>query len=220
MRPSRRRWAFTCACFLGTVPGAMRIIGGDHRHRRILAPNGTRITRPITDRVKQSLFDRLAARGDLDGEAALDLFSGTGSLGLEALSRGVAHCTFVERDRAARRLLEQNLAALALTDRAAVLGMDALAGAWLEALPHRPVTLVFCDPPYDLTTPPPRLSEMLELVRTIGPAMADEAPLMLRTAGGVRPGPVESFAGPESFPYGSMATHLYTRVIARPGGNS
>ena len=197
----------------------MRIIGGVHRSRRILPPAGSAITRPITDRVKQSLFDRLAARGDLNGPAAVDLFSGTGSLGLEALSRGVGHCTFIERDRSARKLLEQNLAALKLTDQATVLAVDALAGPWLELLPHRPVSLVFCDPPYRLTTGPDRLADMLALIARIAPAMADEAPLMLRTDGGTSPAPVAGFAGPESFGYGSMAIHHYTRDVADRVGN-
>ena len=198
----------------------MRIIGGFHRSRKILAPADSEITRPITDRVKQSLFDRLTARGDLDGPAAVDVFSGTGSLGLEALSRGVEHCTFVERDRAARRLLEENLATMALTEQAEVLAADALAGPWLDLLPRRPVSLAFCDPPYRLTADPKTLADVLTLIRDSGQVMEDDAPLMLRTSAGTQPGAVDGFTGPESFVYGSMAVHLYTRSIASPAGNS
>ncbi|MHC4996742.1 MAG: RsmD family RNA methyltransferase, partial [Planctomycetota bacterium] len=79
----------------------MRIIAGDHRGRRLLGPEGKNTTRPITDRVKVSLFDRLAAAGRIEGAVVLDLFSGTGSMGLECLSRGARHVTFVDRDRVA-----------------------------------------------------------------------------------------------------------------------
>lgn len=198
----------------------MRIIGGLHRTRKILAPEGTAVTRPITDRVKQSLFDRLSARGDLDGAAALDLFCGTGSLGLEALSRGVEHCTFIDRDRTARRLLEQNLAAMHLTDQATVLAAHVLTGAWLEMLSHRPVTLVFCDPPYALTNTPETLASMLALIARIGAVMDVEAPLVLRTSVKTVPLPIRGFAGPERFVYGSTAVHLYTYGIAAEPANS
>jgi len=96
----------------------MRIIAGTHRRRPILGPPDEKVTRPITARVKEALFSRLVqARAlpfveddpeDQPGPIyALDIFSGTGSLGLEALSRGADHCTFVDRDRKARQLLAE-----------------------------------------------------------------------------------------------------------------
>ena len=142
----------------------MRIICGIHRSRKILGPReGDRTTRPILDRVKQALFDRLWAAGvfPLADEEGLivpqgnvvDVFSGTGSLGLEALSRGSDHCTFIERDSYAVNALKQNLATLGLADQATVLATDALAGVWLGLLPKRPVRVVFLDPPYDVMQP-------------------------------------------------------------------
>ena len=198
----------------------MRIIAGTHRSRRILAPADAVTTRPITDRVKQSLFDRLAVRGDVDGGAAVDLFCGTGSLGLEALSRGVEHCTFIERNRAVRGLLEENLATLGLADRATVFAADAMGGVWITMLPRRPVSLVFCDPPYKMTTGSDNLRRMLELIETIGQVMADQGTLVLRTDDQADPTAVEGFDGPDSYQYGSMATHLYTRRIAGQAGRS
>ena len=99
----------------------MRIIAGTHRGRRILPP-ATDSTRPITDRVKQSLFDLLAPR--IEGAQVLDLFAGTGSMGLESLSRGAAHATFFESDRSAVKLLRQNIDALKLAPLSTVIATD------------------------------------------------------------------------------------------------
>ena len=122
----------------------MRIIAGIHRGRGILPPPG-RTTRPITDRVKESLFSILT--GQISGARVADVFAGTGSLGLEALSRGARFCCFVERDRHALRLLKQNIQALTLEDLSNVTAKN----AWL--LPHwhnksEPFDLIFLDPPY------------------------------------------------------------------------
>lgn len=99
-------------------------------------------TRPTSDKVRQATFNALEATGDVDGAVVLDLFAGSGALGIEALSRGAARATFVERDRAALDALRANLAALGLRDRATVLVGDALRhtdGRW---------DLVLLDPPY------------------------------------------------------------------------
>ena len=195
----------------------MRIIAGIHRSRKILAPKDAVTTRPITDRVKQSLFDRLAARGDLDCSASADVFCGTGSLGLEALSRGVEHCTFIERDRSIRKLLEQNLETLGLTEQAAVFAADALGGVWTTMLPHGDLSLVFLDPPYKLTTGQDNMMRMMELIEMVGKVMLDQATLVLRTDEHAKPGVVEGFDGPESHGYGSMTVHLYTRNCGSDG---
>jgi len=107
----------------------MRIISGEHRGRTITAPPG-RTTRPTPDRVRGALFSALESRlggpGSLEGVRVLDLFAGSGALGLEALSRGAAEAVFVERDRAALRALQDNLATLKLQDRARVMPEDAV----------------------------------------------------------------------------------------------
>ena len=92
----------------------MRIIAGEFRGRKLLPPQGQQ-TRPITDRVKQSLFDILAP--SIEGAVVFDCFAGTGSLGLEALSRGASRAVFFERDRSAVRLLQENIRALGVSDR-------------------------------------------------------------------------------------------------------
>jgi 16S rRNA (guanine966-N2)-methyltransferase len=124
----------------------MRVIAGELGGRRLHAPRG-RATRPTSDRVREALFAML---GELDGERVLDLFAGSGALGIEALSRGAVEAVFVERDRAALRALSANLDALALTaPRAQVRRSDALAA--LQAARRREETydLLFIDPPYN-----------------------------------------------------------------------
>lgn len=122
----------------------MRIVAGQHRGRPIAAPPGM-ATRPTADRARETLFSMLHSRlGSFAELAVADLFAGSGALGLEALSRGAAHAHFVESDAAARRVIEQNLATLGLSDRASVAGGSALA---LTA-PARPYDVIFADPPY------------------------------------------------------------------------
>jgi 16S rRNA (guanine966-N2)-methyltransferase len=128
----------------------MRIIAGEFRGRKILPPVGD-MTRPITDRAKQSVFDVLAPH--LEGAIVYDLFAGTGSLGLECLSRGSAHVTFIEADRSALGLLEKNIAALGVRDRARVVRGDVFRelggthGGTVGVSGQR-AKLVFLDPPY------------------------------------------------------------------------
>src|SRR5438128_7395816 len=99
----------------------MRIIAGEFRSRKLLAP-AIDATRPITDRVKQSLFDILSPL--IEGARVYDCFAGTGSMGLECLSRGAEQVTFFEADRSAVKLLKQNIDTLGVTDRAAVIPSD------------------------------------------------------------------------------------------------
>ncbi|NJM51494.1 MAG: 16S rRNA (guanine(966)-N(2))-methyltransferase RsmD [Sphingomonadales bacterium] len=90
----------------------MRIISGQWRSRPLIAPKGD-TTRPTADRTRETLFSMLASRlGSFEELNVIDLFAGSGALGLEALSRGAAHCTFVEQDRAALNALEKNIAKL------------------------------------------------------------------------------------------------------------
>ena len=123
----------------------MRIIAGEFRSRRILPPAHD-TTRPITDRVKQSLFDVLAPR--MDGARVYDCFAGTGSMGLESLSRGAAHATFFEADRSAAALLRKNVATLGVESRSTVIDRDLF--KWFDAtpVPAHKVDIVFLDPPY------------------------------------------------------------------------
>jgi 16S rRNA (guanine966-N2)-methyltransferase len=123
----------------------MRVIAGRLGGRRLSAPRG-RTTRPTSDRVREAIF---ALLGSVDEATVLDLFAGTGALGIEALSRGAARAVFVERNARAAGALRENLAALALEEpQAQVRQADALAA--LRTARHRAETydLVFIDPPY------------------------------------------------------------------------
>ncbi|HEX9965098.1 MAG TPA: 16S rRNA (guanine(966)-N(2))-methyltransferase RsmD [Allosphingosinicella sp.] len=122
----------------------MRIIAGRWRGRPLLAPPGS-ATRPTSDRAREGLFSMLASRlGSFEGIRAADLFAGTGALGLEALSRGAAHCTFIERDRAALATIERNIAKLG----AAALSEVRSGAVERSARPRQPFHLIFMDPPY------------------------------------------------------------------------
>ncbi|HLL89757.1 MAG TPA: 16S rRNA (guanine(966)-N(2))-methyltransferase RsmD [Tepidisphaeraceae bacterium] len=124
----------------------MRIIAGEFRGRVLLGPVGD-VTRPVTDRVKQSMFDILHPL--LPGSRVYDCFAGTGSMGLESLSRGAVHATFFESDRSAGERLRRNVEALKAASRSAIVGGDLF--RWFAA-PRPPDTLradvIFLDPPY------------------------------------------------------------------------
>ena len=123
----------------------MRIIAGSCKGARLFAPRGGD-TRPTSDRVRESAFSLI---GPVDGASVLDLFAGSGALGLEAMSRGAARAVFVESDRDACRTISRNLEKLRLTG-ATVLCQDALRAVAAEAAAGRRYDLVLVDPPYGL----------------------------------------------------------------------
>ena len=125
----------------------MRIVGGRHRGRTLVAPQSQDI-RPTSDRLRESLFNILAhAYGDpLTGARVLDLFSGTGALGLEALSRGAKFVLFVDEGAEARALIRQNVEALGAAGATRIFRRDATRLG--DAHPNEPFTLAFLDPPY------------------------------------------------------------------------
>ena len=122
----------------------MRIIAGEHRGRRLLPPAGEQ-TRPVTDRVKQSIFDVLSPR--IEGAIVYDCFAGTGSFGLESLSRGAAHVTFFESHRQTIDLLRKNIESLRVGDRATIVTADFFTHME-RATPKKKADLIFLDPPY------------------------------------------------------------------------
>ena len=123
----------------------MRVIAGEHGGRRLKAPPGHR-TRPTSDRVREALF---ATLGPLTGARVLDVFAGSGALGIEALSRGAGQAVFIERDGAAARVLRENLAALELTpERAELRRGEALSALKAAQRAGETYDLIFVDPPY------------------------------------------------------------------------
>jgi 16S rRNA (guanine966-N2)-methyltransferase len=118
----------------------VRVVAGEFRGRRLAAPRGAR-TRPTADRVREALFSML---GDVSGARVLDLYAGSGALGIEALSRGAGSAVFVEQNARAAAVIERNLASLGLEQK--VVRDDAMR---FLARAEGTFDLVFCDPPYD-----------------------------------------------------------------------
>ncbi len=123
------------------------MIAGEARGRKLSAPPGL-ATRPTLARVRESMFSRLSVRLDFDGLRLLDLFAGTGSLGIEALSRGAGHVTFVESARAAITALRRNISALGFSGRARVLKSDVMRALETLSAEGERFDLVLLDPPY------------------------------------------------------------------------
>lgn len=122
---------------------SMRVVAGDLRGRRIEAPTSD-ATRPTTDMVREAVFNALRSLDVVEGARVLDLFAGTGAMGIEALSRGADHCVFVEKDRAALGVLRSNLKNLDLESRTTVISGD----AEHIAAQQRDVDVLIADPPY------------------------------------------------------------------------
>jgi 16S rRNA (guanine966-N2)-methyltransferase len=193
----------------------VRIIAGEFRRRKLLSSPGM-TTRPITDRVKESLFELI--EGHLVDRKVADVFAGTGSLGLEALSRGATSAVFIESDRRAFGLLRQNVATLGIEERALCWRTDAL---WSSFHPKGvdaflPFDVVFFDPPYrmaqELAPGTPLFQALARLARDTVTARdarlyfraPEEAPLRLP----------ESWTRETSYSISSMEIHVYRKQAA------
>lgn len=185
----------------------MRIIAGQYRKRTLVAPADDLTTRPITDRVKENLFNRLQSLGVLGYGHVLDLFCGTGSMGLEAISRGATHCTFVDQDRDAIDRLEQNLDALQIDpDHARVVTGNALLPIWSYPVEDGSITLALVDPPYQYTHD---LPPIMDLLKTVHPKLEPGGVAVLRTPAEIECDELEGYDGPASITYGKMTLHFY-----------
>ena len=148
----------------------MRIIAGIYKGRRLASPRWSGL-RPTSDKLRETLFNILAAR--IDGARVLDGFAGTGALGLEALSRGAAHVTFVDRDRRALALVAENLSRCGITGGYVMRrgGIETLA----QAAPTRQFDVILLDPPYDAAA--------VEVpIGTLGETLADDGVLVFEHA--------------------------------------
>lgn len=206
----------------------MRIIGGDLRRKKLFSPSEKSPTRPIPDLAKEALFNLL--RGHVEGQDCYDGFAGSGSIGLEALSRGARSCVFIERDRDVHKLLNRNVEHLGVEDRAEVVRADALGPGALSRCP-KPVHLIFFDPPYplmkDQTTYPRVMAQFGRLIQNLDP----EGYAVIRTPWPFRQVlreeiledesvkihyeypdmKIDGALGPETHDYGTTAIHLYMR---------
>lgn len=185
----------------------MRVIAGTARGRRLSSFSGTTI-RPTPDRVREALFSMLSSRmGSLHGLKVLDLFSGSGAMGIEALSRGAAHACFVDQSDQAITTIRENLHLCNLVDQATIIvkSVDMVDHLLRQ---HGPFDLIFMDPPYNRDLVPATLRQLarLDLLCSGGiicaeTAAAEDVPAMtgqLQLAVTKR--------------YGSTSIHLYQRV--------
>jgi 16S rRNA (guanine966-N2)-methyltransferase len=173
----------------------VRIIAGSRKGHTIHAPRGQE-TRPTSDRVRENVFNIL---GPIEGASVLDLYAGSGAMGLEALSRGAVRAVFVEADRDAVRAIERNLDKLRL--KATVLERDALAALATERTKY---DLVFVDPPYDMY---PDLEP--KLARYLPAVLADDGVVVLET--GARTEPELPLEERTSRTYGQTRVTVYGR---------
>jgi len=201
----------------------MRIIGGEFKRRRLMPlPRGAG-ARPVPDQVRESVFNLM--RGHIEGERVLDLFSGTGAMGLEAASRGASHVVCVERDARTARVLGENAAALGCDDRVEVVCADALGAAPISRC-ARGVHLAFVDPPYEMVRDPEswvrvraQFARIVALLDETGYAMIRTPHPFVHEREGPDGGRVRSrvdlamdgAVGPETHEYGTTAVHLYMR---------
>ncbi len=187
----------------------MRIIAGTKRGMRLLAPPG-RGTRPITDRVKESVFNILSNHGLPEGAVAADLFCGTGSMGLEALSRGAAWVTFLDKDRRVLEILKKNIARAAFTDRSRAIGANIPSVGAAPSAEFGLYDLVFVDPPYKMSShcgPGSTIARLMELIDT---QVRPEAMVLLRTSDNAMTG--RQYAGLKAFDtrqWGTMKLVFY-----------
>jgi 16S rRNA (guanine966-N2)-methyltransferase len=170
----------------------MRIIAGSHRGRRISAPKG-RATRPTSDRVRENAFNLIGPVDDADG---IDLFAGSGALGLEALSRGAARMTFVESDRDACRTINANLDSLDL--HGTVLCQDVPRALAQE---RHDYDLVLCDPPYDY--------DLGRIARALPKLVRPDGVLVLESSSRAEAPELEGLSIRTTRKYGSARLTLY-----------
>jgi 16S rRNA (guanine966-N2)-methyltransferase len=154
----------------------VRIIAGSRKGHRIHAPRG-RDTRPTADRVRENIFNIL---GPLDGATVLDLYAGSGAMGLEALSRGAARAVFVEVDGEAVRAIERNLGKLRLPGT--ILRQDAITALANETAAGRKYDLVLADPPYDVYA-----DLQPQLARYLPSLLAPDGVLVVETPARIEP---------------------------------
>ena len=180
----------------------MRVIAGRHRGRALTAPPGM-ATRPTADRVRQALFDVVAHAPfapDLNGARVMDLFAGSGALGIEALSRGAGCCLFVETDETARGAIRTNLDALGLIGSGRVHRRDATDLGLRPASDGVPFDLAFLDPPYGKGLGEAALAGLLA-----GGWLAPGALAVLERGEGEPPLEVDGFESLDTRTWGSAA---------------
>jgi 16S rRNA (guanine(966)-N(2))-methyltransferase RsmD len=158
----------------------MRIISGTKRGMTILSPKGDK-TRPITDRVKESIFDVLYKYNLIEGRLIADLFCGTGSFGLEALSRGAKEAIFVDTDRRVLEILKKNIAKTGFDSQVRVVCANAFKVGAPRSTDEQKYSLVFVDPPYEMSKDSGPNSRMARLLELLNEQITDDGLVIVRT---------------------------------------
>lgn len=157
----------------------MRIIGGRYKRTILTGPPDEKTTRPLPDRVRESMFNML--QGHLnEGPTVFDVFAGTGSFGLEAISRGAERAVFVERDRKIREILRSNITKIDAESMSEIVEGDALGPLAFARCPN-PVTIIMMDPPYKLARDPKAWERILTQAGRLVQKLSDDGYLLLRT---------------------------------------
>jgi len=180
----------------------MRVIAGSHRGRRLTGPQGT-VLRPTSDKVREALFSILGTQ--VSGHRFLDLYAGTGAVGIEALSRGASAVTFVESDPMAVQLLRKNLRTCQLLDRAQI--HVAQTAAFLDRADwwNAPYDILFADPPYAA------LDELNVLIHAWRPGLLSEHAAMIieQDVHTALPASIDHAALVRRYQYGDTALYLF-----------
>jgi 16S rRNA (guanine966-N2)-methyltransferase len=200
----------------GPYTAHVRVIAGEAKGRRLTGIRSSAI-RPTSDRVREALFSALA--GAVPGARVLDLYAGSGALGIEALSRGAASAVFVDSDREAVEAIRANLALTRMDDRATV--VRSAAGSFLRAGRHGPFDLVFLDPPYARGAPLGDLEALVAGGLLHGGATrasrASRAWVVLETGGVEAPPPPEGLEVVSLRRYGDTTLVFLRPPAAEPG---
>lgn len=180
----------------------MRVIAGSHRGRRLSAPQGTSL-RPTSDKVREALFSILGPR--ISGNRFLDLYAGTGAVGIEALSRGAIVATFVESDSDAMRVMQDNLTACGLLEQAELRSEPTETFLRQRQWRHAPYEIVFADPPYA----DPTAVELVLSSWTIGLLTPDAVMVIEQDARAELPNATDEARCTRRYRYGDTALFLY-----------
>jgi len=167
------------------LPATLRIIGGTYGGRKLLYSGDLR-TRPMKERVREAIFNLIST--DSKGRYALDLFAGTGALGLEALSRGAVGATFIERHFPTAEIIRRNCAALGVEGICHVEAANTFVWArrFLDQLANGPPVVAFCSPPYDFYVD--RLDDMLQLITSVYRAIPPSSTVVVESDARFDPG--------------------------------
>jgi 16S rRNA (guanine966-N2)-methyltransferase len=180
---------------------SLRIVGGALGSRKIDTPDTSR-THPMGDRIRSALFNKIMS--DVPGAIVLDAFAGSGALGIEALSRGADHATFIERDRIAQKVITKNIQQLGIDERAKLI--RASVSAWLETAGDQQFDIIFVDPPYhDM-----QLSTVLRLMDLLKPGALMVLSHPGRSESPTKPGVVVV----DNRSYGDAALTFYRREVS------